>query len=74
MTPHDRYLAYIHRKTDGVPMCASCRYYCQHYIYYEDLKRYIPMEDGHCIEPRIKARMPFDMCPRWEPRTERREA
>lgn len=70
MTDHDRYLAHIHHQTDGVPMCKNCKHYYQHYTYFEDLKRFMPMNVGHCTEPRLKDRKPFDLCTRYEEKEE----
>lgn len=69
MTPHDRYRAYLFNRTSGVPMCETCKYYCQHYGYAQG-QGYYKIADGHCTEPRVKCRMPFDMCERYEAKEE----
>lgn len=37
--------------------CADCTYFCQHYIYFLEM-RYDTIPCGHCIYPRLKHRKP----------------
>lgn len=50
------------------PMCATCRYYQQHYV--RNGTQYAPIYTGHCTEPRTKIRAPYDLCDRYEPKEE----
>lgn len=67
MTDRERYLAYQHRQTEGVPMCATCTHYVQHYSYDKRIG-YRPICIGHCCTPRIKERMPYDLCKHYDPK------
>lgn len=72
MTPQERYLTYVHKCSNDAPMCSNCRYYMQHFILQGvDAKgqmHFAPVRAGHCTEPRIKTRMPFDLCTHYEPK------
>lgn len=35
--------------------CETCRHFCRHYIRWGGNK-YRPMDQGHCMEPRVKDR------------------
>lgn len=74
MTPHERYLTYMHNQTHGAPMCMNCRCYVQHFriagVNEKGEMAFSPVHTGHCTEPRIKTRMPFDVCTRYEPKEE----
>ena len=69
MTNHERYRAYFHGEGNYVPMCDNCQFYVHHYIKTPE-GRYTTNHEGHCHEPRVKTRMPFDLCNRYEPKEE----
>ena len=49
-------------------ICANCRYFHQHYAYIEGWYRAVNC--GHCHNPRIKEREPFDnACSHFEEKT-----
>lgn len=54
------------KKHQGAPMCVNCRHFHQHYI--RDGKRHLPVDCGHCVEPRLKVRDPWDICEHFTPR------
>ncbi len=66
MTDHDRYLALVyHDRT--VPMCATCAHYIQHYVKGDQYRGgYLPTCYGHCSYPRVKQRLPHDLCTHYE--------
>ena len=68
MTPSERYRAFMHRKTDGIPMCHNCKHYYQYYVKLP--LAFHPASDGYCAHPRIKNRMPFDLCTHYDPKEE----
>lgn len=65
MSPTERYRCYFnHRKEHSpldCPMCATCEHYVTHY-YINGMGRLWPLDEGHCTTPRMKTRMPFDLC------------
>lgn len=66
MTDHERWTAFCAKRTDA-PMCANCRHYCRHYIRnLEHSDQFTPLDEGHCTYPRIKDRLPFDVCKYYE--------
>ena len=62
----ERMRLYALKKYQDVPMCVNCRYYYLHYIY--SAKRYLPVDCGHCTEPRLKTRQPWDICQYFMPK------
>lgn len=70
MTDRERSLEYSMNplRPPHSPMCATCRYYHQHYI--QCGAQYAPIYTGHCTEPRCKIRKPSDLCDRYEPKEE----
>lgn len=38
-------------------ICQNCEHYYHHYIRYKR-GRYVPINDGHCVFPRVKNRTP----------------
>ncbi len=74
MTPQERYLNYVHENAQGMPMCLNCRFYWQHFrlerINENGEMLFAPLHTGHCTEPRIKTRMPFDLCTHYEKKEE----
>ena len=54
------------KKYEGVSMCVNCQHFHQHYI--RDGKGHVAVECGHCVEPRIKNREPWDSCQHFTPK------
>ena len=53
---------------DKTRICKYCKHFRFHYI-----KRgfvYLPIEDGHCVYPRLKRRVASDTCAHWTVRAE----
>lgn len=51
--------------------CGSCKHFMRHYIHYDD-GEYVPILDGHCKRPRLKARKAdATACQYWEKQAER---
>lgn len=71
MTPHERYRSYFSHRIEhtalNAPMCATCAHYVEHY-YINGTGRLGHLDEGHCTTPRIKTRMPFDLCTYYEPK------
>lgn len=66
MTDNDRYLALVYNDMT-VPMCATCAHYIKHYVK-SDPRRggYTPIFYGHCAYPRVKNRLPHNLCAHYE--------
>lgn len=47
-------------------VCANCARFVQHYA--QTRSGMLPINAGHCMEPRIKRRKPGDTCPNFERR------
>lgn len=53
-------------------VCANCEHYVQHYmirtypLYSTGIGEFMAVNDGHCVEPRVKRRKPSDTCGMFE--------
>lgn len=56
---------YMLNQYAGIPMCANCQHFHLHYI--RQGKRYVPLHEGHCVEPRLKPREAWDLCEFFTP-------
>lgn len=65
MTEHERMMEYLWDRGKGSPMCANCKHYHQHYGYIET-GELIELNIGHCAHPRMKTRIPYDVCIHFE--------
>ena len=49
-------------------VCANCAHYRQHYRkerHPHGMEGFVPVNAGHCVEPRVKDRRPYDTCERF---------
>ena len=46
-------------------LCGSCRHFRLHYWKFGE--RYLPLELGHCVYPRLKDRRADERCIHWSP-------
>ncbi len=53
----EKWYSFLLRMTDDRLWCANCRFFYQHY-----LKDGRPLEWGHCVYPKVKARRTCDHC------------
>lgn len=52
-------------------VCANCRHFCQHYTEKPSdygMRGFMPVNAGHCTEPKVKQRKPGDTCERFNRR------
>ena len=57
--------AHIIRYDEKERCCGNCKHFRQHYIQINE-NRYMPLDLGHCTEPRLKDRTVLDVCVRFE--------
>lgn len=53
---------------EGEEVCANCRHFVQHYQRVRDgygIDCFRAVNAGHCVEPRMKSRVPSDTCGRF---------
>ena len=56
----ERMQMYMLHKHQGVPMCCNCVHFRIHYV--RNGRGYRQIPEGHCVEPRLKARAAWDLC------------
>jgi len=56
----NRMRLYMLKKHKDIPMCVNCEHFRMHYIRCGN--RYLPVDGGHCVDPRIKPRDAWDLC------------
>lgn len=61
MTEKERKTLYDTRLTPEAPLCVNCRHFYQHYNGKGQRVRC-----GHCDYPRVKTRMPYDICDHFQ--------
>lgn len=61
MSIKDRKLLYLTGLTPETPLCVNCRHFYQHYN-----QKGKPVMCGHCVYPRLKTRMPYDTCDKFQ--------
>lgn len=71
MTDQERAYAYGTWAMAKTPMCATCAHYIQHYM---DCGGFFkPIHAGHCTYPRLKNRLPYNLCDHYTPSAEVQE-
>ena len=63
MTEKERKILYDTHLTPEAPLCVNCRHFYQHYNAKGQRVRC-----GHCYYPRVKTRMPYDICGHFQRR------
>lgn len=61
MTEKERKLLYQMHLTPETPLCVNCQHFYQHYN-----EKGQTVQCGHCDYPRVKTRMPYDVCANFE--------
>ena len=69
---------YYSEITEQTHCCANCAYFYQHYAKSQiwathAIDRFIPVNGGHCVFPRIKYRQPHEVCDQFKPKNEKDE-
>ena len=57
-------------KRDG-ERCETCRFFKMHYVYEGESERFVSIREGHCMNPRLKKRRGYDLCDRYEEKSEK---
>ena len=63
MTEKERKILYDTHLTPEAPLCVNCRHFYQHYN-----AKGQRVQCGHCDDPRVKTRMPYDICRHFQRR------
>ena len=63
MTEKERKILYVTHLTPEAPLCVNCRHFYRHYNAKGQRVRC-----GHCDYPRVKTRMPYDICGHFQRR------
>lgn len=61
----ERMQLYMLQKQQGVPMCCNCVHFKIHYV--RSGRGYRQLNEGHCVEPRLKSRAAWDLCQHFTP-------
>lgn len=69
MTRKERETAYL--SGEGMECCGGCVHYYQHYV--ESGWDFTPVYDGHCVYPRLKSRLPSEVCQHFQRREKNEE-
>lgn len=65
MNNQERERLWAFRRREDIPMCVTCAHFEQHY-YRHVFGHFEPMDEGHCVYPRIKCRRPYDLCDHYK--------